>query len=201
MKVNQNKKYKAMNLQVTDRQSFMKVFQTEFNLSIENIEEDYNEKLQSHSYNVQLKNGIDKSEFENRTIRFINSNNKFDESFDIWVNGYGEEIGTSSYCIAINADYDSTYNRDGSENNFGELELEEPYETFNVEIDGKPTHHIVKFLEDDQPVEYVIYVGEEYIGAISPVHDEAGNLRWKGNASLDPLVVKKITNHIQSANL
>jgi hypothetical protein len=175
-------------MKVTDRHTFIMAYQDTFKESILRIEEKYDPGKEFVGYIVQLNEGVNKEEFETSTVIFINHNCDFEESFNLWINGFGNDRDTR---ISVNSEYDGI---DGGYIVGGEPVL------FTIEIEGKATHSVIKFEDEGEPVQYGIYEDDEYRGKISPVYID-GNLRWQGTASLDLNVVKIIGEHIARTDL
>jgi len=94
-----------MKTNITDRHTFILFFQEEYKENVESVTEKYDEELDFWSYQVQLKEGIDKNDFLHANFQTIVDHTDFDDAFDMWFNQSGDDMETEASILSVNAEY------------------------------------------------------------------------------------------------
>lgn len=111
------------------RQKLIVDIRAHINLSVERIQENYNESSGLYSYHIQLNQNVEKGKVVNEILKLVEGRIDFEDSFDLWVNSYGEDFDTQATKIPVNESF----------TNRNEPESDEvlTFRTFRIEANGE----------------------------------------------------------------
>jgi hypothetical protein len=139
----------------SNRQKLMVALREHLDESVESIQEDYSETFLSPGYRIQLKEGVDKDEIVREILAFVDGRIDFEDSFDLWVNGFGEDFETQATKVPIYQDVDYA----------AQLRPVDvlPFKQFGIEVNGSALT-----VHPQQDGTFVIWNGKEKLGAVFP---------------------------------